>query len=101
MMLEPNSVLHNRYRIVQLIGEGGMGAVYEAVDQSLSNRVALKQTLVSGAQYVKAFEREAQLLARLRHPALPKVIDHFVDASGQFLVRNSMREATAKTKMIA
>jgi serine/threonine protein kinase len=85
-MLEPNTLVHDRYRIVQLIGQGGMGAVYEAVDQHLSNTVALKQTLVTGAQLARAFEREAQLLARLRHSALPKVIDHFTDAFGQFLV---------------
>lgn len=85
-MLEPDVLVHNRYRVIQLIGEGGMGSVYEAVDQRLATTVALKQTHISGAQYERAFQREAQLLSRLRHPALPKVIDYFADGNNQFLV---------------
>jgi serine/threonine protein kinase len=85
-MLAPDTLVQSRYRIVRQIGQGGMGAVYQAVDQRLGNVVALKQTMVSGAQFSKAFEREARLLAMLRHPSLPKVIDHFADETGQFLV---------------
>jgi serine/threonine protein kinase len=84
--LEPNSVIHDRYLVVCLIGRGGMGAVYEATDQRLGNRVALKQKLVNGARLAKAFEREARLLARLHHPALPRVTDYFSERSDQFLV---------------
>ena len=76
-MLRPNSLINNRYLIVQMIGQGGMGAVYQAVDQRLGNTVALKQTIVSGLQTDQAFEREAKLLASLRHPALPVVSDYF------------------------
>jgi eukaryotic-like serine/threonine-protein kinase len=85
-MLAPNTLIHDRYLIVDQIGQGGMGAIYEAIDQRLGNRVALKQTLVSGAQLDKAFEREAKLLASLHHPALPVVSDYFTDVGGQFLV---------------
>ena len=85
-MLAPETLLNDRYRIVGLVGQGGMGAVYEAVDERLRAPVALKQTLVTGEAMARAFEREAQLLAGLRHPALPRVIDHFVAAEGQFLV---------------
>ena len=86
MMIEPNTILQERYQVTRLIGQGGMGAVYEAVDQRLGTPVALKQTLAPGGQLGRAFEREARLLAMLRHPSLPKVIDHFADASGQYLV---------------
>src|SRR5436305_6798070 len=85
-MLASDSLISNRYRVVRPIGEGGMGAVYEALDQRLRSRVALKQTLINNALYTDAFEHEAQLLANLRHPALPKVSDYFSDADGQFLV---------------
>lgn len=85
-MLEPGSLVIQRYQIVRLIGRGGMGAVYEAIDQRLRNTVALKQMIGSSAENAEAFEHEAQLLAALRHPALPKVIDYFSDASGRFLV---------------
>jgi serine/threonine protein kinase len=84
--LSSDTVVQDRYRIVRLIGRGGMGAVYEAVDQRLKNTVALKQMLVEDEELRAAFEHEAQLLAVLRHPALPKVIDHFTDGDRQFLV---------------
>lgn len=85
-MLVPNTLLQQRYLIVRPVGKGGMGAVYQATDTRLNCTVALKQTLLTDKGTRKAFEREAQLLARLRHPTLPKVSDHFVEASGQFLV---------------
>src|SRR5439155_26585256 len=64
----------------------GMGIVYEAKDQRLKCSVALKQSCFSDSRLEKAFEREARLLADLKHPALPKVMDHLTDESGQFLV---------------
>src|SRR5918997_7073093 len=63
-----------------------MGAVYEAADMRLSRNVALKETLVETDELKRAFEREARLLANLRHPALPNVLDHFSEGPGLFLV---------------
>jgi serine/threonine protein kinase len=63
-----------------------MGAVYEAVDERLDTIVALKETLFADEKLRKQFEREARLLARLHHPALPRVSDHFNEGDGQFLV---------------
>src|SRR5215207_309196 len=85
-MLTPERILQGRYRIVRQLGQGGMGAVYEAVDQRLDTTVALKETLFTDERLRKQFEREARLLARLHHPALPRVSDHFSEADGQFLV---------------
>ena len=85
-MLEPNTVLQDRYRIVSLIAQGGMGVVYQAVDQRLGNTVALKETFFNDEMLLKAFEREARLLAGLRHSSLPVVSDHFSERDGQFLV---------------
>ena len=85
-MPAPDTVLQGRYRIVRQLGKGGMGAVYEAVDERLSRTVALKETLAETDELKRAFEREARLLANLRHPVLPKVIDHFTEEDGQFLV---------------
>ena len=85
-MLPEKSILQGRYEILRPIGRGGMGAVYKANDMRLRCVVALKETLVNGDAARKAFEREAQLLAGLRHPALPKVSDHFTEDDGQFLV---------------
>jgi hypothetical protein len=85
-MLTPDTILQGRYRIVRQLGQGGMGAVYEAVDQRLDTTVALKETLFADERLRKQFEREARLLARLHHPALPRVSDHFSEDDGQFLV---------------
>ena len=63
-----------------------MGAVYEAVDERLDTVVALKETLFADEKLRKQFEREARLLARLSHQALPSVSDHFNEGEGQFLV---------------
>ena len=85
-MLKPNTLLQNRYRILRLIGRGGMGAVYKAIDTRLQCTVALKEILLHEPHLRHAFEQEAKLLARLRHTALPKVSDHFREGDGQFLV---------------
>ena len=85
--LAQNTLIQNRYLIVQLIGKGGMGEVYLAVDQRLGSAVALKRTFFAGDENLgSAFEREARVLARLRHPVLPKVSDHFGEGEEQFLV---------------
>ncbi len=85
-MLLADTLLQNRYRIVRLLKRGGMGAVYEALDHRLNRTVALKETLADTEELLKAFEREANLLAILEHSSLPKVTDHFVDGDGQYLI---------------
>lgn len=87
MSLRLGSTLENRYRLDRLLGQGGMGAVYRAWDQRLEQWVALKENMMTSAEAQAQFEREAKVLARLRHPNLPRVIDHFVTKDGvQYLV---------------
>lgn len=85
-MLATGDILQQRYRVVRPLGRGGMGAVYEAFDERLSRTVALKETSVETEELRRAFGRESRLLANLRHPALPKVLDHFDEGGGLFLV---------------
>ena len=85
-MLAPNTVLQNRYQVVRQLGRGGMGTVYEARALRLNTSVALKETHFTDERFRRQFEREAQLLAALRHPALPRVIDHFDEGDGLYLV---------------
>lgn len=85
-MLEPQTVLQGRYQINHQLGQGGMGAVYFATDQRFGSIVAVKETFFNDVNLRKAFEREAKLLNSLRHPALPRVSDHFIEGDGQFLV---------------
>ncbi len=63
-----------------------MGSVFLAQDSRLKCEVALKQTLLTGVVSVKAFEREARLLANLRHPSLPHVLDYVADNGEYFIV---------------
>jgi WD40 repeat protein len=72
------------------LGEGGMGAVYKAVDLRLDNRlVAVKEMLPqAGLPYdaVAAFRQEANMLAKLRHSNLPVIYDHFCENGRWYLV---------------
>lgn len=85
-MIESGKILQQRYRIQKQIGQGGMGAVYVATDERFGSTVAIKETLFMDDNYRKAIEREARLLNSLKHPALPRVTDHFLEENGQFLV---------------
>jgi serine/threonine-protein kinase len=83
--LVPGTVLRNRYEILGLIGQGGMGAVYQAADRRLpGRRCAVKEiwpqpgtSVERLTQTRQQFLREASTLARLDHPNLPKVSDFF------------------------
>ena len=92
--LSVGAILRDRYRIIELVGQGGMGAVYKAEDLRLSGRVcAVKEILpelISSPgmeeQAHTQFYREASILARLDHPNLPKVSDFFSIEDNDFLV---------------
>lgn len=87
MPLTIGTILENRYRIDALLGAGGMGAVYRAWDLRLDQVVALKENTLITEASSRQFEREAKVMAGLRHPHLPRVTDHFVLPDGaQYLV---------------
>jgi len=87
MPLTPGNTLHERYRIESILGQGGMGAVYRAIDINLGVPVAVKENLFTTEEYARQFRREATILAGVRHPHLPRVTDHFVvENEGQYLV---------------
>lgn len=87
-LLGCDSVLHDRYRIKDLLGAGGMGAVYLAVDKQFTDvDVAIKENFETNELRTELFKNEAQVLRKLSHPNLPKVFDHFFERSGkQYLV---------------
>lgn len=86
MDLEPNALLRDRYQIEEQLGKGGMGAVYSAHDTVLDTRVAVKVNQNPRPEGQNQFLNEARLLAALRHPNLPRVIDYFVINQDQYLV---------------
>ena len=93
--LQPGQVLQNRYRILGIIGMGGMGAVYQARDLNFPNvpkLVAVKE-IINLAQdqqlretTMKNFEREAEILAVLSHPSIPQIYDFFSFGDRAYLV---------------
>lgn len=86
VVIQPGTLLQNRYRVSSQVGKGGMGEVYLATDERFQSKVAVKRTFYDDAEMRKAFAREARLLNRLRHPSLPQVSDHFTEGDSQFLV---------------
>ena len=86
-ILAPTTILQNRYRVLRELGHGGMGTVYEALDQRINCLVALKETSAGNQNEARrAFEREASLLGNLRHSGLPKVMDYFSEGDADFLI---------------
>ncbi|MFP4344111.1 MAG: serine/threonine-protein kinase [Anaerolineales bacterium] len=93
-LLEPQIVLKERYRIVGPIGQGGMGAVYHAEDLLLAGRVCAVKEIAPDPdmtdeairQLRQQFRQEAEVLARLDHPNLPKVSDYFTQEGREYLV---------------
>ena len=80
------TVLGGTYRITRLIGEGGMGAVYEAVQLRLNKRVAVKlmaRDLAANREALARFHREAEITSRLGHPHLVSVVDFGQAESGE------------------
>jgi F-box protein 11 len=88
MILQPETLLHQRYRIKRLISQSEMSALYQATDTRDKEKsvVAVKQALTRDPHLRKAFGREAFLLARLKHPALPRMHAYFEEGQEQFLV---------------
>lgn len=93
--------IKGRYHLLAQLGAGGFGAVYRAEDVSLGNRmVAIKEMTQSGlkpaelAEATEAFQREAYLLAGLKHPNLPHIYDHFREAGRWYLVMDFIEGQT-------
>jgi eukaryotic-like serine/threonine-protein kinase len=92
--IKAGTVLHSRYQVTQIIGQGGMGCIYLSEDLRLEGRLCA----VKEVEYDRAlpedmlkegrdqFQREATVLARLDHPNLPKVSDFFSIQDRDYLV---------------
>ncbi|MCE1247418.1 MAG: serine/threonine protein kinase [Firmicutes bacterium] len=89
--LPVGSVLNERYRILSILGQGGMSNVYLVEDVKLLSRWALKEMTdvfpdADKAEVIEQFHREARILAGLKHPNLPRVFDCFEENYRHYLV---------------
>ncbi len=93
--LAPNTILLKRYRIMGVIGGGGMGTVYQARDLNFTDvkrMAAVKEMLTLSSdralreQALATFQREANILATLAHPAIPNIYDFFEQNNRAYLV---------------
>jgi len=106
--LKPGDILKERYRIRRFISRGGMGSIYQAEDMRLEGRLcAVKEVLLDSSlpgdtkrQTREQFQREANILARLDHPNLPKVSDIFSEGKSDFLVMDYVPGKDLRTLMI-
>ncbi len=83
-MIQPGTILAERYKMLRLLGSGGMGAVYEAENTWTTRRVAIKvlhPMFSSDTTSVGRFKGEAQAATRLSHPNIVDVLDMGADAS--------------------
>ena len=84
-------LLDGRYRVRKVLGVGGMGRVYLSNDTRLASRpVAVKEMIlgdgIAEKKAIEDFTREATVLARLTHPGIPTLIDHFAENGRHYLV---------------
>jgi eukaryotic-like serine/threonine-protein kinase len=84
--MKPGDVIADRFELVRVAGEGGMGLVFQARELVSGRLCAIKLLLRTSAQARRRFEREAQILASLVHPNIVRYLDHGVTAaSGPYL----------------
>lgn len=77
---QAEEIINQRYRILSKLGQGGVGITYAAVDLESGEQVALKVLSLrrmSDWKKMELFEREAQILSQLNHPAIPRYLDYF------------------------
>jgi serine/threonine protein kinase len=92
-VIEPGTLIGNRYRVGRMVGGGGMKVVYQAEDLHLSDRLCALAEISDGfvdlklrQQALDAFQREASLLAQLENPHIPRVHDYFNEGNRHYIV---------------
>ncbi len=93
--LARGTVLRERYKILAPIGEGAMGVVYEAFDETLKRKVAIKTLLEISDDNLRRFEAEGVFAAQIRNRYVIQVFDAWMAASGEpFLLMERLHGKT-------
>src|SRR6266542_4596588 len=102
MQLEQDVLLGERYRLVRMVGSGGMGTVWEAEDEILGRPVAVKvlsESLGAEEHAVRRFEREARAAARLSGPHIAAVYDFGRSEGRPYIVMELIRGETLADRL--
>ncbi len=102
--LAPGTILAERYRIHDLVGRGGMGAVYRAEHLALGNTVAVKVLRASHgahADIVRRFQREAVAASQIRHPGIVEVTDFGQTPDGRFYLAMELVDGETLARRLA
>lgn len=102
-MLEIGSIIDGKYKILNVIGKGGMSVVYLAMNERANKQWAIKEVRKDGVQNFEVVKQnlivETDLLKRLNHPHLPSIID-VIDGDGTFLIVMDYIEGNPLSKAI-
>lgn len=101
-MLTINHLAQKNLTIIEQIGQGGSGAVYQAHQAILDREVAVKvilPTFANHPDFIRNFELEAQLIARLEHPHIVPLYDFWRDPDGAYLVMRYLRGGSLKKRL--
>jgi serine/threonine protein kinase len=99
------SLLQQRYKLLEKVGEGGFSTVYKAEDESTQQIVAIKAIYLQGLtvqekiEATDAFNREVQMLSKLEHKHLPRLYDHFSDTECWYMVMDFIAGTTLEKRM--
>jgi serine/threonine protein kinase len=97
----PGEVIAGKYRVIGTLGQGGMGSVYEAVNDAVGRRVAIKllnANLAEHPEYGKRFEMEARAAGLIDHPGIVDVLDYGRPEEGApYIVMEHLQGATVRT----
>ena len=102
VMVAEGTLVGGRYRILTQVGIGGMSTVYLAMDASLNRRWAVKQMRDAGSAerrdvMLRSLTVESEMIARLDHPAIPRIVDLIDDDTGVFVVMDFVEGQTLRT----
>ena len=102
-MLEIGSLVDGKYRILRVVGKGGMSVVYQAVNEKANKSWAIKEVRKDGVQNYEVVKQnlivETELLKRFNHPNLPSIID-VIDGDGTFLIVMDYIEGNSLSKAL-
>ncbi len=105
MLSDRESVLQQRYRLLEKVGEGGFSTVYKAEEINTKKIIAIKAIHLHGLKVQEkieatdAFNREVQMLSKLEHKNLPRLYDHFADTECWYMVMDFIAGTTLEKRL--